>query len=349
MFFCGDVAVSGRNNNLNYRFDFADGRQAIFLNLEGPLCTQAVSETLVSKRRVFNIDRIIDLFQRNGVTGCILANNHITDFDDYELTVSTLDKAGVKHTGYGLNIDEAKKPIYFSEDGITYSLLAFGWNVTGCRYARNNKRGVNALELNNVITQIQQEKSKGNKVIAVFHWNYTYELYPMPIHRELAKMAVDAGADLIIGCHPHCIQGIEYYKDTPIVYSVGNWMFDNDVYFSGRLSTKEEGFDELVVEYKQDVLICHWYRYDPDTRLPVHINSEDVNESSAIKKLIPYEGMDNETYAAWFKKNRNIHRLMPVFTSDSNRIRNKLYCAYIFTRDRILRKVRDGIRCMIGL
>ena len=60
------------------------------------------------------------------------------------------------------------------------------------------------------------------KIITLPHWNYELELYPQPMHRELARLMVDAGAEGVFGHHPHCVNGIEYYKDAPIVYSLGN-------------------------------------------------------------------------------------------------------------------------------
>lgn len=347
MFFCGDVAISGRYDNLACQFDFADRQQALFLNLEGAICTQQASLELVRQRKVFNIDKVIELLKLNHTTGCILANNHITDFDDCGMTCKLLSESGIKSTGYGLDKKEAGQPLYFIENGIEYSLLAFGWNVIGCKYARNTKRGINPMRQETVVSQIKQEREKGKKVIAVFHWNYVYELFPMPANRELAKMAVDMGASLIIGCHSHCIQGIEFYKGVPIVYGLGNWMFDNGIFFDGRLRTDKLGLDELVVEYRDGKLYCHWYKFDMDKSVPVPVNSELSQDSALIKTMTPYEDMGDMEYALWFKKNRRIHKFLPVFISNKYKVRNYFYYLYIICRERSTRKIRDKTRCII--
>lgn len=344
MFFCGDVSVSGRYDNLHFHFDFVDGFQAIFLNLEGALCSRSRAEALITERVVFNIDEVVGLLRDNHVTGCILANNHITDFDDEGLTLKKLQEANIQYAGYGLNRDDAAQPIYFSEDGENYCLLAFGWYVTACKYAKRNKPGVNAMEIANVLDQIRRERGKGRKVIVVFHWNYVYELYPMPAQRELAKKAVDAGASLIIGCHPHCVEGIEIYQNVPIIYSLGNWVFDNGVYFHGELTTKELGLDELVAEYRDGELYCHWYRFDAASSMPIHISSERASDSARIAELTPYQGMDDDAYIKWFKKNKTVRIFMPVFTKNKHIIRNAMYYQYAICRGRM----RKLIRCITG-
>lgn len=340
MFFCGDLAVTGRYDNLGYRFDFSNRNQAIFLNLEGALCTHEESKVFLKQRKVFNIDNVVGLLKLNRITGCILANNHIADIADHGLTQKLLDENGIQYTGFGANKEDASKPIYFSENGVEYSLLAFGWYVTACKYAKKNKPGVNAMEMANVIEQVSRERMKRKKVIVVFHWNYTYEVYPMPAQRELAKKAIDVGASLIIGCHPHCVEGVEIYNGVPIVYSLGNWMFDNGVYFNGELRTKKSGIDEFVAEYRDGELYCHWYRFDATSSLPVYVNTEKASDSARVAKLTPYKDMSDEEYIKWFKKNKTIHILMPVFTRNRNTIRNALYYQYAHFRGKIRKLIR---------
>lgn len=344
MIFCGDVAISGQYDNFTFQFGFDEMGEALFLNLEGAICTDKNSDKLKEKRKVFNIDKVVRLLQMNHVTGCILANNHITDFDDRGLTVDLLEKAGIKHVGYGSDYKDACQPLHFSEDNQEYSLLAFGWNVAGCKYAKETRRGVNAMEKENVICQVKREYEKGKKVIVVFHWNYVYELYPMPAHRELAKQAVDAGACLIVGCHSHCVQGVEFYKDVPIVYGLGNWIFDNGVYFDGRLKTKELGWDELAVEYRDHALYCHWFKFDVSQSVPVYINSEKACKSEKVIHLTPFRDMSDKEYVEWFKKNRRIHKFTPVFASNEHRFQNQLYYVYMICREKPIRQLRDAIR-----
>lgn len=347
MLFCGDVAISGKYNNVDLKFFPSTEQQALFINLEGAICTPKKAMVLSKKRKVYNINNVIELLKLNNVTGCILANNHITDYDDEGLTLRLLDDSRIEHIGYGCNLENASKPFHFTENKIDYSLLSFGWNVIGCKYAKKNRCGVNPMEKNNVIRQIKKEKQKGKKVIVVFHWNYTYELYPMPANRELAKQAVDAGACLIVGCHSHCVQGIEYYKGVPIVYSLGNWIFDNNVYFDGRLRTKDIGLDELVVEFRKNDLYCGWYKFDIEHSKPKYINSEKARDSERIMNMTPFTGMSDKEYIKWFKKHKRIRKLLPVFKSNDSKIQNEMKYLYILFREKGSRKIRDFLRWLI--
>lgn len=346
MIFCGDIAVSGVYDNLDYTAHILTAQQPIFVNLEGAICSSEQEEKLKKQRKVFNSGKVIELLQRNHVTGCILANNHIMDSGDGNMTRTILHKHGIETTGYGMNQEEAERPIYFSENGKKYALLAFGWNTIGCRYAGKKQPGINSMRLETVLGQIRKHRKSNKRVIVVFHWNYEYELYPMPMQRELAKMAIESGAELIIGCHPHCVQGVEFYNGVPIVYSLGNWMFDSGVYFDGRIVTKECGKEELVIEWKEEILRCHWYEYDKEKSIPKYMTSELAVDSDKLKKLTPFSGMSEAEYLEWFKMNRRVHKFLPVFANSNQRIRNHLFYCYIMTRERVTRKIRDGVRCL---
>lgn len=73
---------------------------------------------------------------------------------------------------------------------------------------------------------IRDAKRDSDFVIASFHWSEEYKKIPSPSQRKMAHAACDAGADMVIGTHPHCIQSLEWYEDSLIAYSLGNFVFD---------------------------------------------------------------------------------------------------------------------------
>src|SRR5690606_25004266 len=109
----------------------------------------------------------------------------------------------------------------------------------GCIPATKKSEGVASLESTRLLQQVKDEKQRGRKVVVYLHWDYELEVYPQPTHRYLAKQLIDHGADLIVGCHSHCLQGFEKYKNKYIFYGLGNSVFDEGYYFNGKLKFPE--------------------------------------------------------------------------------------------------------------
>ena len=159
MIFCGDLAISGRYENLDYIFELPHN-QPVFLNLEGPICSDIEVSDLLKKRKVFNIEGISKFMIENNVTCVSLANNHITDIDGgIRNTIQRLKSADIAAVGAGKNLQEAGRPFYFKEDGVSYALLAFGWNTIGCSYASDKKSGVNPISWKYVLRSIKNKKN----------------------------------------------------------------------------------------------------------------------------------------------------------------------------------------------
>ncbi|WP_406769081.1 CapA family protein [Candidatus Clostridium stratigraminis] len=142
------------------------------------------------------------------IEGVNIANNHIRDYLTKGLsdTKQSLKAVGINYFGEGEKwIAEVK--------GIKFGFLGY----TGFYYDDNF--------LNNLKKDIQDLKNEGCLVIINFHWGVEGSNYPNNTQKYLAHYSIDNGADLIIGHHPHVIQGMEFYKDKPIAYSLGNFCF----------------------------------------------------------------------------------------------------------------------------
>lgn len=159
-----------------------------------------------------------------------LANNHAADwgaagFAD-ELTL--LKENGIKYFGGGATRREALQPVILEARGKRVALL--GYNDFPPRYfeATARRPGTAWLTQENATAGIREARRryKADYVLLFLHWGTEITDEPEPYQRELARALIDAGADAIIGGHPHVTQTIEWHKGKPIVYSLGNYLFD---------------------------------------------------------------------------------------------------------------------------
>ena len=222
--FVGDLALpSGISPQVEDGFPSFD--EPVVANLEGPIASRAPKEGRVSGLWS-SAAEILPFLRTCGIVAVSLANNHIQDFGDApRLTKIQLQSAGIASFGAGATVEEAIAPEVVEVGDQRFALLGFGWEVIGCRSARGKRPGVSPLRPQHVLSSVSTTL-KGNPdtyVVAIMHWNYEGEAFPQPMHRQLAFAAIDAGASAVIGCHPHCVQGVEVYRGCPIVYSLGNW------------------------------------------------------------------------------------------------------------------------------
>lgn len=167
----------------------------------------------------------IDLLKAGGFDCAILANNHFGDFhfDGVKATLDALDKAGFAHIGGGMDLAEAYASVIFEKDGLRVSFIAVCENEFGG--ATKTTPGAAAYDLRLLADRIAEEKEKADLVIVVFHGGNEYNPLPAPRARDRYRLILDLGADALIGGHTHCMQGYEFYKGKPIVYSLGNFFF----------------------------------------------------------------------------------------------------------------------------
>lgn len=182
------------------------------VNFEGTLTDSTTRE---DKQFAFKADKSYAEILTDGfVEAANLANNHSKDYGEqsYNDTMDALDEAGITNFGYDRVAIKKVKGIKVGLVG-TY-VLADGLGVK------------DSMEKN-----IQDLKDGGAQVIiASFHWGEEKAEYPNDVQVELAHAAIDAGADLVLGHHPHVLQGIEQYKGKNIVYSLGKFCFGGNMY-----------------------------------------------------------------------------------------------------------------------
>lgn len=325
MIFLGDIAFPGNLSLISEDFIKRFGYKPIIANLEGPI-TSDINSTL-KKRVLFNSLEIIDELTKVNISLLNLANNHILDLGETSLfeTQEILKKNNIQYIGAGKSLAEAEKSQEIKIGDKSYVFLSFGWEVIQCKIATNRSSGVNPFKVNHVLKSLKTAKINhpDSHLIVLFHWNYELEKYPQPGHRELAKELIDIGVDLIIGHHPHIVNGIEVYKGKPIVYSLGNWFIPHNYFWDGKLSYPEESNIQLAFEWdiEKDQYLSHWFKFDPVKNQVNYIESKNLEEDDRAKELTPFSGMDKVTYEKWFRKNRIKKKGLPIYKwNDSKNI-----------------------------
>lgn len=201
---------------------------AVIVNLECPV-TDTVSP--VNKQYVFRAEPtwVSDLYT-NGITHAALANNHTMDQGrrGLESTACHVRRAGIIPIGYGVDQEMACQPVFVSARGIEAAIFnSVLIPIENWMYL-TDKPGVCQATVEELIPQIESlKKKKPNCYIFVnLHWGIEYQETPTIKQRKEAYRLINAGADAIIGHHPHVIQKEEYYKGKPVYYSLGNFVFD---------------------------------------------------------------------------------------------------------------------------
>ena len=177
-----------------------------------------------------------------GIDVVSLANNHSMDFGADALfeTMDILAHHGIAPVGAGMNETSARRSANFVRGGVKISVLAYSWNFYITVEAAVDKPGVAvvqrdktpeklevaAIQHRKMTQEIKRAKTWADVVIVSFHWGWEYTDHPTETDRKTARLAVDAGANLVVGHHPHVIQGVERYRGQLICYSLGNFVFD---------------------------------------------------------------------------------------------------------------------------
>lgn len=180
----------------------------------------------------------VNILKELGVDVVSLSNNHIYDFgpDALSDTLTTLRNSDIPYFGGGNNINEARKPVYFIVNGIKIAFVGAS-RAEKIRYtpqASESSPGI-LLAYNDAeyLDVIKQAKKYSDYVIAYIHWGTEDSHTVTDYQKSMGHAFIDAGADIVVGGHPHVLQGIEYYNNKPILYSLGDFWFNNE--------TKETG------------------------------------------------------------------------------------------------------------
>jgi len=205
--------------------DYLNEADILFGNLEGPISDKGVKVGSIYSFR--NDPKAIDGLTFAGFDILSVANNHIFDYgrEAMEDTFLRLKSAGIDYVGGGFSENEAYFSVIKEVEGAKVAFLAYTNLGTSYWSAKGDQSGIAWLEEEKLRENIKEAKKLADLVIVSMHFGEEYSS-PTPEQEYFAKLAIDSGADLVIGHHPHVIQKIEEYKEGYITYSLGNFVFD---------------------------------------------------------------------------------------------------------------------------
>ena len=210
-----------------------------------------------------------------GIDAVSLANNHSMNggTQAFGQMLDNLSARGIGYFGAGRNYEQAHTPYIADIKGTKVAFLGYtsipgnvesGPNTTGNAFIKITPwYPFDEASIAQMETDIKNAKTKADVVIPYFHWSAEYTHQPNEQMRSVAHRAIDAGATIVVGSHPHWVQGIEWYKDNLIAYSLGNFVFDQEqslktkqgavlsTSFSGNKLTKADLIPIQIEEYYQ--------------------------------------------------------------------------------------------------
>ena len=210
----------------------------VFANLESPITASTHGLSPDKKIVLKSSPDAVEAIVSGGFNLLSLSNNHIMDYYDTGLydTMALLDKSGIIHSGAGKNREEAARPVLMEKNGYKIGLLSYT-DMADIVYegepsisfaAGDDKAGVIPRDYETARQAIANLRGSVDLLIVSLHWGVEESFTVAPEQIDFARKLLDDGADMILGHHPHQFQGIEIYKGKPILYSMGNFMFDQN-------------------------------------------------------------------------------------------------------------------------
>lgn len=223
----------------------------LFLNLEGPIFegpNKRADVTSILSNHTIIIEWLIS--QKKPIIN--LSNNHIMDYgvEGLKHTISILKKHNLHFLGVGNNEEEANQELIVEVRGRRIGFLAYtsAEPHIGAIIAGHDKAGCASYrDIDKLIRKIESLKTNVDVICVSLHWGHEYFFYPSPEQVYTAHKMVDAGADYVIGHHPHVLQGIEHYNGSLIMYSLGNLFFPPIKSIYGRPHYQKEITKEYMI------------------------------------------------------------------------------------------------------
>jgi len=311
----GDISYSRgvkhiviKQNNTNYPFlkiqDYLKSVDLVFGNLETPI-TQGPE--IPDFEMIFRSNPGTEqALKQAGFSILSLANNHTPNFGEKGLkdTFNFFANAGIKYVGAGQNEQEAYQPVYIEKRGIKFAFLAYNdTDVVPAYYeASVNRAGTAFMRVDKMTEAVKEAKRKADFVIVSMHAGTEYAGKPNKSQVNFAHAAIDAGADLVIGHHPHVVQTMEKYKGKFIFYSLGNFVFDQP-----QSEETKEGLAVKVYFAKNGI--------NRISLLPVVMENlaqprmADKNEADKISQRLNFSLASQNVYS-WNNDNNNFEKVI---------------------------------------
>jgi poly-gamma-glutamate synthesis protein (capsule biosynthesis protein) len=235
---------------------------AVIINLECPVTD---SVTPINKKYIFRADsKWLPSLRKAGITHAALANNHTIDQGRSGLVATAyfLQKENITPLGYGDNGAASCRPVFISGAGIKLAVFNVVLLPLENWTPLEDKPGICQISAIELAEQVRELKNTDQAcyIVAVLHWGQEYRQKPLPAQRRDAYRLINAGVDIIVGHHPHVVQEPEIYKNKPIFYSLGNFIFDSRRPEANKSILLQLFFDKRNVSYRVKKIEIHGCR-----------------------------------------------------------------------------------------
>ncbi|MGQ0507874.1 MAG: CapA family protein [Myxococcaceae bacterium] len=237
-----DQVRQGKGRDEMFAYGFREvaratqGADLFVVNLECPFTDRG--EKIPKNFNFRARPELVNALLAGKVDAVSLANNHAMDYGEIGLldTLETLDRARIPHFGAGRNLTEARRPLLLERNGVRFAFLGYFFlgernleppqviATEGTPGVAGHHSDVAVMEAM-VREDVARAKHDADVVIPFFHWGREGMLTPEPYQVQLGHAAIEAGAAMVLGSHPHVLQGLELHKASPIAYSLGNFVF----------------------------------------------------------------------------------------------------------------------------
>ena len=240
LIFVGDIML-GRavekkilknDSDFNFPFlkikDYLQRADLVFGNLEGPISDKGKNQGSVYSFRFR--PEVAGALRDAGFKALSLANNHIWDWGKEAIldTIFNLEAAGIGAVGAGRNYEEANRPYFLDVKNLRVAFLAYTNLYPKSLVAKGDFPGVSDFDLEKIKEIIEEINVQADLVVVSLHWGEEYKTSASDWQEKVAHEFTHAGADVILGHHPHVPQEVEEYEGSWIFYSLGNFVFDQN-------------------------------------------------------------------------------------------------------------------------
>lgn len=304
------------------------------LNLEAPFKS---SEKLEKWLNLYNTTISINVLKKLNVVAVNLANNHIMDWKDSGISnlIDKLTESGIEYFGAGMDLISANEAKVIKCGDFKIGLTGHGWDIEMCEIATHESPGVSPLNKDLIVKNIKELDEKADVIVVNLHWGYECEKYPLPIHRELGHLIIDAGASIIIGHHAHVIQAKESYDNCMIYYGLGNF------YFGSRRGV----FEKKCKSNQTSGQIGLGVIYNLNTKKTEEIFLNSVDGQTKITNEYYVEnitGINMNKYNDFFKKNRTSTSKPSLYIGKD--LKNKVKLELFMIKVNIKKKIKLLLR-----
>ena len=248
LLFAGDILMDdhyavmstyhNRGNDINQAFDqglLEQMRNADIFMINNEFTFTGRGTPTVNKKFTFRADPgNVSMYEEMGVDIVSVANNHIYDYGEVSLldTLDTLEQAEIPYIGAGRNLQEAMTPVYYIANGMKIAFVSATQiernGTPDTKEATQDSAGVlRCMNPDNLLLTIEEAKKNSDYVILYIHWGTESQEAIDWMQEQQAPIYAQAGVNLIIGDHPHCLQKMDSVEGVPVIYSLGNFWFNS--------------------------------------------------------------------------------------------------------------------------